>query len=87
MEHALAHAYKGHELAVVAALKTVYYMAKKNLPNYHFSDMKQFLVIQGCKEIDNLSFQCSSGGRQYTYEHSENVKGLKALLLQLLKRS
>ena len=64
MEHALAHAYKEHELAVVAALITVYYMAKKNLPNDHFSYMKQFLVIQGCKEIGNLSFQCSSGGRQ-----------------------
>ena len=32
MEHALAHAYKGHELAVVAALKTVYLLyGKKEL--------------------------------------------------------
>jgi hypothetical protein len=46
MQQALVHAYKDQELAIIAALKTVYYMAKKNLPNEHFSDLKQFLVIQ-----------------------------------------
>ena len=30
--------YKDQELAVVAALRTVYFMAKKNLPNDNFSD-------------------------------------------------
>ena len=44
MQQALTHVYKDQELAVVAALKTVYFMAKKNL---HFSDLKHFLVLQG----------------------------------------
>ena len=46
MQQALTRVYKDPELAVVAALKTVYCMAK-NLPNVHLSDLKHFLVLQG----------------------------------------
>ena len=77
MQQALARAYKDNELAVIAALRTVYFMAKKNLPNDHFSDLKQFLVVQGCTSIGNLSFQCGRSGRQITYEHSESVRGFQ----------
>ena len=77
MQQALARAYKNNELAVIAALRTVYFMAKKNLPNDHFSDLKQFLVVQGCTSIGNLSFQCGHSGRQITYEHSESVRGFQ----------
>ena len=65
MKQALTHVYKDQELAV-AALKTVYFMAKKNLPNDHFSDLKHFLVLQGSTDIANLSFQCGRGGQQFT---------------------
>ena len=44
MQQALTHVYKDQELAV-AALKTVYFMAK-NLPNDHFSDLKHVLVLR-----------------------------------------
>ena len=47
MQHALPHVYKDQELAVVAASNTVYFMAKKNLPNVHFSNLKHVLVFQG----------------------------------------
>ena len=77
MQQALARAYKDQELAIIAALKTVYFMAKKNLPNDHFSDLKHFLVVQGSTAIGNLSFQCHSGGRQITYEHSESVRSFQ----------
>lgn len=44
MQLTLAYSYRDQEKAVIAALKTVYFMAKKNLPNDHFSDLKQFLL-------------------------------------------
>lgn len=47
------------------------------LPNEHFSDLKQFLVIQGCTAIGNLSFQCHSGGRQFAYKHIESVRSFQ----------
>ena len=46
MQHAIAHVNRSQEKAVVAALKTVYFMAKKNLANDIFGDMKQFLILQ-----------------------------------------
>ena len=52
-------------------------MAKKNLPNDHFSDLKQFLLAQGAADIGALSFQCGRAGRQFTYEHSESVRGFQ----------
>ena len=85
MQQALTHVYKDQELAIVAALKTVYFMAKKNQPNEHFSDLKHFLVLQGSTDIANLSFQCGRGGRQFTYEHRESVS-FRRLLLQLVMR-
>ena len=42
MQRALAHSYRDQELAIIAALKTVYFMAKNNLPNDHFTDLKRF---------------------------------------------
>ena len=62
MQQALAHTYRDQELAVIAALKTVYFMSKKNLPNNHFSDLKQFLLVQGLTDIGGLSFQCGCRG-------------------------
>ena len=47
MQQALAHTYKDQELAIIAALKTVYFMATKNLPNDHFSDLKHFFSSPG----------------------------------------
>ena len=46
MQIAVTIAYKSHKRAVIAALQTVYFMAKNNLPNDIFSDLKQFLVLQ-----------------------------------------
>ena len=81
MQRALAHSYRDQELAVIAALKTVYFMAKKNLPNEHFSDLKQFLLAQGVTDICALSFQCGRAGRQFTYEHSESVRGFQEAII------
>ena len=77
MQRALAHSYRDQELAIIAALKTVYFMAKKNLPNDHFTDLKRFLVVQGSTDIGGLNFQCGREGRQFTYEHSESVRGFQ----------
>ena len=77
MQRALAHSYRDQELAIIAALKTVYFMAKKNLPNDHFSDLKQFLLVQGSTDIGALTFQCGRVGREFTYEHSESVRGFQ----------
>lgn len=68
-----AHSYHDQEKAVIAALKTIYFMAK-NLPNDHFFNLKQFLLAQGSTDIGAPSFQCGRGGRQFTYEHSKSVK-------------
>ena len=84
MQQALAHSYRDQELAVISALKTVYFMAKKNLPNDHFSDLKQFLVIQGSADIGRLSFQCGRGGRQFTYEHSESVRAFQEAIASVV---
>ena len=73
MQQAIANVYRNQELAIISALKTVYFMAKKNLPNDGFSDLKHFIVVQGCAAIGNLSFQSGHGGQQVTYEHSESV--------------
>ena len=61
MQEAFTNEYRDQELAVISALKTVYFMAKKNLPNDHISDLKHFLVVQGCAAIGNLSFQSGCG--------------------------
>ena len=42
----VATAYRHQEQAVRAALRTIFFMAKKNLPNDMFSDLKQFQVLQ-----------------------------------------
>ena len=46
MERAVANAHRSEEQAVIAALKTVYFMAKKNLASNIFSDLKEFLTVQ-----------------------------------------
>lgn len=86
MQKALANVYKDQEISVIAALKTVYFMAKKNLPNDHFSDLKHFLVLQGCKEIGGLSFQCGRAGRQFTYEHSDSVRGFQEAIATVVNK-
>ena len=46
MERAVANAHRSKEQAVIAALKIVYFMAKKNLASDIFSDLKEFLTVQ-----------------------------------------
>ena len=46
MQQAVANVNCSQEKAVVTALKTVYFMAKKNLANDIFGYMKQFLILQ-----------------------------------------
>ena len=46
MQRAVASVYHHQELAVCAALRAIYFMAKKNLPNHMLSDLKQFQVLQ-----------------------------------------
>ena len=45
-EHAVVNAHRSKEQAVIAALKTVYFMAKKNFASDVFSDLKEFLIVQ-----------------------------------------
>ena len=44
MERTVARAHRSQEASAIAAMKTVYFMLKKNLTNDIFGDMKQFLV-------------------------------------------
>ena len=46
MQQAIARAHRSQEVSVIAAMKTAYFMAKKNLANDVFGDMKQFLIHQ-----------------------------------------
>lgn len=46
MERAISNVYRSEEQAVIAALKTVFFMAKNNLASDIFSDLKEFLVVQ-----------------------------------------
>ena len=46
MQRAVATTYRQKELAVCVALRTIYFMAKKHLPNDIFSDLKQLQVLQ-----------------------------------------
>ena len=81
MQRALAHSYRDQELSVISALKTVYFMAKKNLPNEHFSDLK---LAQSSTDIGALSFQCGHAGRQFTYKHSESVRGFQEAITAIV---
>ena len=51
MQRAILHVNRSQEEAVIAALKTVYFMAKKNLANDIFGDIKQFLILQVSKKM------------------------------------
>ena len=46
MQRAVATVYSQQEQAVLAGLRTVYFMGKKNLANDLFSDLKLFQVLQ-----------------------------------------
>ena len=52
MQQAISHSYRDQGLAVIAALRTDNFMAKKNLPNDHFSDLK---LMQGSTDIGNFT--------------------------------
>ena len=45
-ERAVAMANQSQQQAVIVALKTVYFMSKKNLSNDIFPDLKHFLFLQ-----------------------------------------
>ena len=61
-------------------------MAKKHLPNDHFSNLKQFSLVQGSTDIGALSFQCGRGGRQFTYEHSKSVRGFQEAIAAVVDK-
>ena len=56
MQRAIVHVNRSQEEArpFIAALKTVYFMAKKNLANYIFGDIKKFLILQVRKKIGTV---------------------------------
>ena len=51
MQRAIVHVNRSQEEAVIAALKTVYFMAKKNLANDIFGDIKEVSYLAS-KEKD-----------------------------------
>ena len=51
MQQAIANINRSQEKAVISTLKTVYFMAKKNLANDIFGDIKQFLILQVSKPL------------------------------------
>ena len=85
MQRAVATAYRDQGNAVHAALCTVYFMMKKNLPNDIFIDLKQFQIMQGGTAIQGLTFQSSRGGRQFRYEHSDNIHGFQEALAAVVE--
>ena len=56
MQRAIVHVNRSQEEArpFIAALKTVYFMAKKNLANDIFGDIKKFLILQVRKKIGTV---------------------------------
>ena len=51
MQQAIANVNRSQEKAIVSALKTVYFIAKKNIANDIFGDIKQFLILQVSKPL------------------------------------
>ena len=51
MQRAIANVNRSQEQAVVAALKTVHFMAKKNLANDIFGGIKHSLVLEVSQKI------------------------------------
>ena len=64
MERAVARAHRSQETSVIAAMKTVYFMAKKNLANDIFGDMKQFLIHQ-------ISLTCGTSVSECNYSEMQ----------------
>ena len=61
----------------------------KNLPNHHFSDLKQFLLAQGSSgssDIGAFGFQCGRGDDNLPMNTAKALGGFKKLLLPLLTR-
>ena len=65
----------------------IFHGKKKNLPNDHFADLKHFLVLQGSTDIGGLTFQCGRAGRQFTYEHSESVRGFQEAIAAVVDKN
>ena len=61
MQHAIATTFHHKELAFRAALRTVYFMGKKNLPTDIFSDLKQFQAAQVSVKANLLAFSACVG--------------------------
>jgi hypothetical protein len=51
MDQSIVRARQSESNAAVAALKTIYYLAKMNRPNYDFSDLVDFQIEQGATHL------------------------------------
>ena len=92
MQHAIARVNRSQVKAVVSALKTFYFMAKENLAigDITYCLQKSCHVLLPCwlhlymiqlhvPYFGGLTFGSSRGGREFTYEHSESVRGFQVL--------
>ena len=84
MQLTLAYSYRDQEKAVIAALKTVYFMAK-NLPNDHFSDIKQFCWYRGLVILVPSVFSVAVGDDNLPMNTAKVLGGFKKLLLPLTR--
>ncbi|XP_070554693.1 E3 SUMO-protein ligase KIAA1586-like [Ptychodera flava] len=64
----VSNAYCKEEATVKAAMTNIYYMAKKNCPNDHFSDLNWLTIMQGCDELKGLKVDAHTN-----YEHPNSI--------------
>ncbi|XP_070532042.1 zinc finger protein 862-like [Ptychodera flava] len=69
---AVTATYKKEENCICAAMKNVYYMAKKDHPNAELSDLNFLCLSQGCDVLKGLRVD-----RHTNYEHSDSVQAFQ----------
>nr|XP_006823534.1 PREDICTED: uncharacterized protein LOC102807508 [Saccoglossus kowalevskii] len=67
-KEAFANASTKEEATIRAAMKNIYYLAKKNCPNDHFSDLNWLTLMQGCDDLKGLNVDSHTN-----YQHPDSI--------------
>ncbi|XP_070549146.1 zinc finger protein 862-like [Ptychodera flava] len=79
MKAAVATAYERVEDAVVAQMRSVYYMAKENIANRKLHGLVELQILNGCEPLKKLKRSEDSGSRAM-YTHHECVDNFQAAI-------
>ena len=60
--------------ALISALRTVYFMAKKDIPTHQYRYFLDFLEFQGCKEM--MSLNCRKNATYRTHKIAGVMQGV-----------